>query len=81
MSGWTIRPTYSISIPIEVSLTLANHTSGQVTDKFATSTPVTDILYQFRLYRQNTVTVDNLRVNYTTGTVADGDVTGGGALG
>lgn len=58
------------------SLTLANHSSGQVPDKFASTTPLTDVLYQFRLTRSGTVTVDTLRVNFTTGGgVANGDVT------
>ena len=33
------------------TLTLADHGSGQVTDKFTTTTPVTDVLFRFRLTR------------------------------
>jgi hypothetical protein len=60
------------------SLALADHSSGQVGDKFTNTTPVTDTLFQFKLTRTGTVTVDNLRVNFTTGGgVANGDVSAG----
>ena len=59
-------------------LTLSNHPSGQVGDQFATTTPVTATTFQFRLTRQLTVTVDTLRVRFTTsGGIANGDVTAG----
>jgi hypothetical protein len=61
---------------ISPALTLANHGSGQAADKFTTPSSVTDILYRFKLTRIQTVTVDNLRVNFTTtGGIANGDVT------
>jgi hypothetical protein len=60
------------------TLTLANHTYGQVSDRFRTTTPVTDVLYRLRLTRTGTATVDNLRVNFTTGGgVANSDVSNG----
>jgi hypothetical protein len=60
------------------TLTLANHGSGQVSDAFTSTTPVTAVLYRFDLTRTGTVTVSNIRVNYTTaGGIVDGDVTAG----
>ena len=60
------------------TFTLADHTAGQVSDKFTTSTPVTDALFAFNLSRSGGATVDTLRVNFTTvGGVASGDVTSG----
>ena len=60
------------------TLTLADHDTGQIGDQFATTTPLTSELYRFKLTRSGTVTVDNLRVNFTTGGgVANGDVTSG----
>ena len=60
------------------TLTLADHGSGQVTDKFTTTTPITDVLFRFRLTRTATFSVAELRVNYTTGSgVVDADVTAG----
>ncbi|MFQ5566191.1 MAG: DUF4347 domain-containing protein, partial [Paracoccaceae bacterium] len=60
------------------SLTLADHGGGQVSDRFTTISPVTDTLFQFELTRAGTVTVDNVRVNFTTaGGVANADVSGG----
>jgi subtilisin-like proprotein convertase family protein len=60
------------------TLTLANHASGQAGDKFTVTSPVTDVLYRFKLTRSGTVTIDNLRVNFTTTAgVANGDVTNG----
>ena len=58
------------------TLTLANHDSGQVGDAFSTSTPVTDVLYRFKLTQALGVEINTLRVNFTTGGgVANGDVT------
>ena len=60
------------------ALTLTDHDSGQVTDKFTTTTPVTDVLFRFKLVRSGVVTVDNIRVNFTNGSgVLDTDVTAG----
>ncbi|MCH7474805.1 MAG: DUF2341 domain-containing protein, partial [Gemmatimonadetes bacterium] len=60
------------------SLTLADHASGQVPDRFTSTSPLTDTLFQFELTRAATVTVDNVRVQYTTGSgVVDADVTNG----
>ena len=60
------------------TLTLADHGGGQVSDRFTTTSPLTDTLFQFELTRAGTVTVDNVRVNFTTaGGVANADVTAG----
>ena len=60
------------------TFTLADHGAGQVTDKFATATPVTDALFGFNLSRSGGATVDTLRVNFTTSVgVVDGDVSNG----
>ena len=64
--------------PADVTLVLADHDLGQVGDGFGTSSLVTDVVFRFKLTRTGTVTVDNLRVNFTTGSgVANGDVSGG----
>jgi hypothetical protein len=63
---------------MDVTLTLADHDLGQTNDKFTTTTPVTDVLYAFKLTRFGTVTVTNLRVNFTTGGgVVNGDLSNG----
>ena len=78
-----VLDTYTVYAEVQLagaggaSLTLANHDSGQVADKFTTTSPVTDVLFRFKLTRSGTVTVDNLRVQYTTGTVIDADITSG----
>jgi hypothetical protein len=60
------------------SLTLANHGSGQVGDKFTTTESVTDVLFRFKLTRTGSVTVDELRVNFTyNGGVLNSDVSNG----
>jgi hypothetical protein len=60
------------------SLTLADHDSGQVGDRFSTSASVTEVLYQFNLTGAGTFDVTALRVNFdTSGGVANGDVTNG----
>jgi hypothetical protein len=63
------------------ALALGDHpaSGGQVGDQFATTSPVSDaVLFRFRLTRSATVTVDTLRVRFTTTSgVANGDVTGG----
>ncbi len=59
----------------DLFLTLANHGSGQVPDRFTAVTPVTDVLFRFNLTATGTITVDVLRVNFTTGGgVVNGDV-------
>jgi hypothetical protein len=58
-------------------LTLANHSAGQVSDKFTYVSPVTDTLFRFQLGITGTVTVSAIRVNFTTGTVAFSDVSDG----
>ena len=58
------------------SLTLADHGAGQVPDQFSNSTPVTSELFAFNLSRLGGVTVDNIRVQFSTGTgLVDSDVT------
>ena len=61
------------------SLTLADHDVGQIPDQFATTTPVLATeLFRFKLSTTGTVTVDNIRVHFsTTGGVVNGDVTNG----
>ena len=60
------------------SLSLANHASGQVTNKFTGASPITDTWFQFRLTSSGTVNVDAVRVGFTTLTgVLNGDVTNG----
>ena len=60
------------------SLTLADHGATQVGDQFTIQTSVTDVLFRFNLSRFATVTVDNIRVNFTIGGgVANGDVSNG----
>jgi uncharacterized delta-60 repeat protein len=62
-----------------LALSLSDHGLGQIGDRFGTSSPVTDVLLRFRLTRVGSVTVDTLRVGFTTGTgVANGDVTSAG---
>jgi hypothetical protein len=67
----------TISLTTLDGLMLGNHTLWQVTNKFTTTSPVTDVLFRFNLSRGGTVTVDNLRVNFTIGGVLNADVTGG----
>jgi hypothetical protein len=56
-------------------LALGDHTSGQASDAFVVSTPVTDVLFRFTLDPTGSVTVTQLDVNYTTsGGVVDGDI-------
>ena len=60
------------------SLTLADHASGQVSDKFTTTSSVTDVLFQFKLTSSGTVTVSAIRVNFTTNDgVANDDISDG----
>ena len=59
------------------TLTLADHDVGQVADKFTSTASVTDVLFAFKLTRSGTVTVDNIRVSFTLGDVANGDVSNG----
>ena len=62
-SGSTTNAVHTQDVP--ASLTSADHDSGQVTDKFTTTSPVTDTLYQFKLSRTGIVTVTDLRVHFT----------------
>jgi hypothetical protein len=56
-------------------LTLGDHASGQASDTFVVSTPVTDVLFRFTLDPTGSVSVTQLDVNYTTtGGVVDGDI-------
>ncbi|MGD9045326.1 MAG: DUF2341 domain-containing protein, partial [Desulfobacterales bacterium] len=59
-------------------LALAEHAQSQVGDKFTSSSPVTDVLFRFKLSDSGTVTVTQIDVDFTTaGGVANGDVTDG----
>ena len=58
------------------TLTLADHGS-QVTDKFTTTSPVTDTLFHFELTRLGTVSVTEVRVQFTGTGIVDGDVSSG----
>ncbi len=69
------RVTLSGTLP---SLTLTDHAAGQVPDAFGATTPVTAGLFGFRLSRTGSVTVDAVRMGFTTASgVANGDVTSG----
>ena len=69
---------FYVAFNAAVTLTLADHDAAQIGDQFAATTPVTTELFRFKLTRTGTVTVDNLRVIFTTtGGVADGDVASG----
>ena len=60
------------------TLTLADHDVSQIGDQFTTTSSVTAALFRFHLTRTGTVTVDNLRVSFTTaGGIANGDVSVG----
>ncbi|MGH9461101.1 MAG: right-handed parallel beta-helix repeat-containing protein, partial [Vicinamibacteria bacterium] len=60
-----------------LALTLLDHDAGQVGDRFTTVTPVTDVLFRFKLTRAGIVTVSNIRINFSnTSGVSDTDVTG-----
>ena len=63
----------------DATLTLADHDSGQIGDQFATTTPVsTEEFFAFKLSSTGTVTVDNIRVNFSVlAGVVNGDVTNG----
>ncbi len=68
----------TISLTTLAGLMLGNHTLWQVTNRFTTTSPVSDVLFRFNLSRGGTVTVDTLRVNFTiTGGVVNADVTSG----
>ena len=68
----------TISLTTPAGLMLGNHTLWQVTNRFTTTSPVSDVLFRFNLSRGGTVSVDTLRVNFTTaGGVANADVTSG----
>ncbi len=57
---------------------LNDHTSGQVSDQFGDTTPVSGILFRFSLTGDDIIQVTALDVNYTTDDgVVDGDVTAG----
>ena len=74
-------PSYVVYAEVRIlasaaSLTLAEHGAGQVPDQFLNSTPVMSELFAFNLSRLGGVTVDNIRVQFSTGTgVVDSDVT------
>jgi hypothetical protein len=73
LEGYQVYP--QASLP---ELILADLPSGQVLDQLGVTTPVTATFFQLRLSREGTVTVDNLRVRFTTTDgVASGDVTAG----
>lgn len=60
------------------TLTLADHAQSQVSDQFSTSTPVTDVLFRFKLSNTGSATVTGIDVDFTTdGGVANTDVTDG----
>ena len=70
--------TYAQATAYDPALTLANHPSGQIPDQLTNVTPSTITAFRLRLSRLLTVTVDTLRVNFTTGGgIANGDVTAG----
>ena len=77
LDTYTVYPEACL-LPAGGTLTLADHDTGQIGDQFIAATPVTSELFGFKLARVGTVTVDNIRVNFTTsGGVVNGDVTNG----
>ena len=68
----------NVTVVLGGTLTLSDHDAGQIVDQFGTTTPVTSELFAFKLSTTGVVTVDNIRVHFsTTGGVANGDVTSG----
>ena len=60
------------------TLTLVDHDAGQVSDKFTSAPSVTDVLFRFKLIRTPSVTITDIRAQYTTGSgVVNADVTAG----
>ena len=71
-------PVYAQATAFDPTLTLSNLPSGQIADQLTTTTPATITAFRFNLARLFTVTVDTLRVGFTTGGgIANGDVTAG----
>jgi hypothetical protein len=69
---------YAQATPYDPTLALANHPSGQIPDQLTNTTPATILAFRFRLASILTVTVDTVRVAFTTaGGVLNGDVTAG----
>ena len=68
----------TISVTTLDAVTLGNHTLWQVTNRFTTASPATDVFFRFNLRRSAATTVTAVRVNFTVADgVADSDVTGG----
>ena len=68
----------TITVTTPDALTLGNHTLWQVTNRFTTTSPVTNVLFRFNLRRSTATTVTAVRVHFTTDAgVVDGDVTAG----
>ncbi len=77
IDGTTRGAPWDIGADEVYQLLLSDHASGQAPNAFSAAT-VTDVLFRFRLTRLTAVTVDNVRVAFTTsGGVANGDVTSG----
>ena len=78
LDTYTVFAQVQLAVAGGASLTLADHGTGQIGDRFTTTTPVTDVLFRFNLSRTGPVTVANIRVNFTTGGgVVSGDVSSG----
>jgi hypothetical protein len=76
-STYTIKFAYLYYHPIEYPIILGGHSSGQVSDRFDETSPVTDVLFRFRLTGDDGTQVTALNVNYTTDSgVVDDDLTG-----
>jgi hypothetical protein len=59
-----------------ITVTLGEHSSGQISDQFEGTTSVTDVLFRFSLTGDDSTQVTALKVNYTTAIgVWDADVT------
>jgi hypothetical protein len=59
-----------------ITMELGEHSSGQVTDQFGGTSPVSEVLFRFSLIGDDSTQVDVLNINYTTGIgVWDADVT------
>ncbi len=76
VSGGSKAGTVSGATHTQDYVTLADHAQSQVSDKFTTTNSVTDVLFRFKLSDNGTMTVSQIKVNFTIdGGVANGDIT------
>jgi hypothetical protein len=76
---WADEVSVQMALSPAPTLNLTNHISeGQIGDQFTTTSPATAVLFRFNLGRAGSLTVGNIRVNYSTGSgVVDVDFTAG----